>query len=209
MIKIQNNKLLYGLIGAVGGGFLVWLIMVNGFVGNMNGMMGMRSQQNTTISQNGSMMGNMDKQFIEQMIPHHESAISMAKLALEKSQRSEIKELANSIIASQSEEITKMKQWYKDWYGTDVPENSMGNNSMSMNGGMMNNMGSSTLADATDFDKAFLTQMISHHQMAVMMAQMMLGNTNRPELKQLGEEIVTAQTKEINQMQSWYKAWYE
>lgn len=206
---MRNNKLIYGLIGAVIGGFLVWLIMVNGFIGNMNGMMGTRSQQNTTVSQNSSMMGNMDKQFIEQMIPHHESAISMAKLALEKSQRPEVKELANSIIKSQSEEITKMKQWYKDWYGSDVPENSMGNNGMGVRGGMMNNMNSSTLAEATDFDKEFLTQMTAHHQMAVMMAQMMLSNTDRPELKQLGQDIVDAQTKEINQMQAWYKVWYE
>lgn len=207
---MQKNKLQYGIIGALIGGFFVWLIAASSFSRGMNGMMGINRQQNTIPSQQGfSMMGNMDKQFIEQMIPHHEDAITMAKLALEKSQRSEIKELANTIIKTQSDEISNMREWYKDWYGTDVPKNAMGNNGMGMRDGMMNNsMDSKSLADATDFDKEFLTQMTMHHKMAVMMVQMMLSNTNRPEMEQLGKDIIATQTKEINQMQSWYQAWY-
>src|SRR3989344_5077170 len=58
-------------------------------------------------------------------------------------------------------------------------------------------------------DSHFIEQMILHHQMAVMMAQMLLRSTNRPEMKQLAENIITAQTKEINQMREWYSAWYE
>lgn len=207
---MQKNQLLYGIIGALVGGLLVWLITVSSFSGKMSSMMGMQRQQNNIPYQQGSaMMGNMDKQFIEQMIPHHEDAITMAKLALEKSQRSEIKELANNIIKTQSDEITNMRKWYKDWYGSDVPENAMGNSGMGMRGGMMNNsMDSQSLADAADFDKEFLTQMTMHHRMAVIMARMMLSGTNRPEMKQLGEEIIGAQTREINQMQAWYQAWY-
>lgn len=202
---MQKNQLVYGIVGALFGGLFVWLITVSSFSGRMNGMMGMQRQQNNIPSQpNSAMMGDMDKQFIEQMIPHHEDAIAMAKLALEKSQRSEIKELANTIIKTQSEEVTNMRIWYKDWYGTDVPKNTM-----DMRGGMMNNsMDSDSLADAVDFDKEFLTQMTMHHRMAVMMVRMMLGGTNRPEMEQLGKEIIDAQTKEINQMQAWYQSWY-
>lgn len=207
---MQKNQLVYGIIGALVGGLFVWLITISSFSGSMNGMMGMQRQQNNIPSQQSStMMGNMDKQFIEQMIPHHDDAIIMAKLALEKSQRSEIKELANTIIKTQSDEITNMRKWYKDWYGTDVPENAMENSGMGMRGGMMNSsMDSQSLADASDFDKEFLTQMTMHHRMAVMMAQMMLSNTDRTEMKQLRQDIIDAQTREINQMQAWYQSWY-
>lgn len=151
------------------------------------------------------MMGNIDKRFIEEMIPHHESAIAMAKIAQQKSTKPEIKTLANNIIASQSAEISTMSQWYKDWYGAGVPEQSgqtmMGGSMMSSQTDMDN------LNSATDFDKSFLEQMIPHHQTAVMMANMLEQGTNRPEMKKLADDIKTAQTKEIQQMQQWQKDW--
>lgn len=58
-----------------------------------------------------------------------------------------------------------------------------------------------------DFDKAFLSDMIPHHQMAVMMANMLKNGTDRPEMKKLAEDIITAQTKEIDQMREWLKSW--
>ncbi|MDF5711189.1 MAG: DUF305 domain-containing protein [Nostoc sp. S4] len=57
-----------------------------------------------------------DLRFINAMIPHHESAITMAQDALSKSKRPEIKKLAQSIIDSQQAEINQMKQWRKTWY---------------------------------------------------------------------------------------------
>jgi uncharacterized protein (DUF305 family) len=52
--------------------------------------------------------------------------------------------------------------------------------------------------------------MIPHHQMGVMMTQMMLGNdNNHPEMQQLGQNIINAQTAEINEMQQWYQKWYQ
>jgi uncharacterized protein (DUF305 family) len=50
------------------------------------------------------------------MIPHHEGALVMAKDALSKSQRPEVKKLAQNILTSQQQEISQMKQWRKDWY---------------------------------------------------------------------------------------------
>jgi uncharacterized protein (DUF305 family) len=63
------------------------------------------------------------------------------------------------------------------------------------------------LEKAGDFDKAFIDEMIPHHQMAVMMAQMLKSGTRRPEMIKLAEDIITAQTKEINEMRQWYKNW--
>jgi hypothetical protein len=48
-------------------------------------------------------------------------------------------------------------------------------------------------------------EMIPHHQMAVMMSQHLLFNAVHPEMKQLAQAIIQAQTKEINEMQSWYQ----
>lgn len=58
-----------------------------------------------------------------------------------------------------------------------------------------------------DFDKAFVEMMIAHHQGAVDMAVLIPAQGKHDELKQLGEEIVTAQTKEIMMMKQWLKDW--
>ena len=59
-----------------------------------------------------------DARFIVMKIPHHQGAIAMAELALSRARRPEIKALAQRIIDSQSREITQMRQWYRQWFGT-------------------------------------------------------------------------------------------
>ena len=107
---MNSNQMNYGLAGLLIGGTTVWLLMgITGAV-RMPVMLGMPFSQNRIGSS-----AMMDAHFIEQMIPHHEDAITMASLALQKSNRLEIKQLAQAIIDSQSKEIVQMKSWYKEW----------------------------------------------------------------------------------------------
>ena len=52
----------------------------------------------------------MDTLFLQLMIPHHQAAIPMAEAILERTSRSEVKQLATAIIASQQEEIRQMQE---------------------------------------------------------------------------------------------------
>lgn len=206
----MQKEVLYGLIGLLVGAVITTYVASNAINTNNQGMMSMMG-----VRANNLMHRNLDRHFIEQMIPHHEDAITMAKVAETKAQHQEIRALAANIKTSQSAEITKMQSWYKEWYGTDVPqdndddENGFGHGMMGqMHGGMMGDRTDTTiLENATDFDKAFIEEMIPHHRMAVMMANMLLQGTNRPEMKKLAQDIISAQTKEINQMRKWYTAW--
>ena len=63
-----------------------------------------------------SSSGNeFDLEFINQMIPHHQGAVVMAREALQKSQKEEIKKLAITIIKAQEAEIKQMKDWQTAW----------------------------------------------------------------------------------------------
>ena len=57
-----------------------------------------------------------DKAFIDAMIPHHQSAIDMANVALQESDNARIRELAENIVDAQRSEISEMKQWRREWY---------------------------------------------------------------------------------------------
>jgi uncharacterized protein (DUF305 family) len=64
----------------------------------------------------GTLSGNdFDLEFIKQMTPHHEGAITMAREALQKSTKADIKMLAGAIIKAQEAEITQMKGWQETW----------------------------------------------------------------------------------------------
>lgn len=145
--------------------------------------------------------GNIDKHFIEQMIPHHEGAVAMAQLALEKSSRPEVRSLAEGIIEAQTREITDMTAWYEEWFGGAPSATGHG---MMHGRGMEGDL--QALSAAADFDTEFLNQMIVHHEVAVMMAQMLAALTERSEMKTLADQIITSQNREILLMQSWLEA---
>jgi uncharacterized protein (DUF305 family) len=85
----------------------------------MGHMMEMSSEQIKAMMMSidlGAADAEFDLRFINAMIPHHEGALVMAEDALKKSQRPEIKNLAQAIIKGQNTEINQMKQWRKTWY---------------------------------------------------------------------------------------------
>ena len=61
---------------------------------------------------------DFDRDFIEQMIPHHRMGVMMASMAQANSQRPQLRELQQAMVRVQSEEIVQMEGWYRSWYGT-------------------------------------------------------------------------------------------
>lgn len=84
----------------------------------------------------------------------------------------------------------------------------MGDSGMSMGSAMMNMMAALEGKKGDEFDRAFLAEMIVHHQGAVDMAEAALGSAKHEELRDMAHAIITAQTSEIAQMQEWQRTWY-
>ncbi len=164
----------------------------------------------STMGNGQAMTGQVDKQFIAMMVPHHEQANQMADLALTRAKRPEVKQLAQTIKKDQTREIQQMRTWYKSWYGTEVVAMPMNGQQMPQSGGMQGmKMDLEALKNAPNFDQEFLRQMIFHHQMAIQMGQMDDSRFVRPELRELARSIVKTQTAEIGKMQKWYQTWYK
>jgi uncharacterized protein (DUF305 family) len=179
------------------------------------GTMGSPGMMNHSMTMDlGPADANYDLRFIDGMILHHEGAVVMAEEAQRKSNRSEIKKLAADIIKAQREEIAKMKVWRTAWYSNAAPtpqgySSAMGH-MMPMSQEQLNSMMMSGDLGAADnqFDLRFLKAMIPHHEGALVMAKDALAKSQRSEIKQLSEAILSSQTGEINQMKQWRKDWY-
>ncbi|MBW4623969.1 MAG: DUF305 domain-containing protein [Brasilonema octagenarum HA4186-MV1] len=163
----------------------------------------------------GSADANYDLRFIDAMTPHHEGAVVMAKVALQKSKRPEIKKLAQEIIKAQNKEIAELKQWRTAWYpkasSTPMAWNTQMNHMMEMSPEQSKAMRMDMDLGAADseFDLRFINAMIPHHEAAVTMAQDALNKSKRPEIKKLAQNIITSQQQEIAQMKKWRQAWYK
>lgn len=151
---------------------------------------------------------NYDRLFLANMIAHHQGAVDMANLAQNNAKHQEVKDLATAILSAQTKEITNMTSWQKSWnYPASSGEMMMDHSSMGMmdtNEGMMEALKGKT---GDEFDKAFLSEMIKHHQSAIDMTSTGTSNAYHQEVKYLTKAIITAQTKEILQMRQWQKDW--
>ena len=72
----------------------------------------------------------------------------------------------------------------------------------------MTNMNSDPGAAEAPYDLQFLDSMIHHHYGAITMAKMVLGKTERPELKAFARKIIDDQSKEIDYMKGLREQWY-
>jgi uncharacterized protein (DUF305 family) len=142
--------------------------------------------------------------FLQQMIQHHRSAIEMAKMVPDHTQRAELRQLAEKIISTQQQEIEQMTKWLTDWYKASPKEvaNEKADKEMKPHMSML-----SAKKDA-DFDKAFLEMMPKHHHMAVEMAEQAESKGTHPELRALATKIAKDQQNEIKQMKSWATSWF-
>jgi uncharacterized protein (DUF305 family) len=192
---------------------ITWLRMLIVMVVLALGLVACSGATPQTVPQTGS---DVDALFINMMAPHHQGAVEMARIALERSERPEIRQMADAIITSQEGEIEQMRAWMLEWYGTDeLP-------SMSEMPSMHPMEGHGSAGHAMDmqaevdllraapepFDLAFIDAMIPHHQSAIDAAEELLLNTQRPELRAMAQAIIAEQQREIAQMQEWRTAWY-
>jgi uncharacterized protein (DUF305 family) len=179
-----------------------------GSSGSEDGMQGMAHGSESTDEASEMLMENgdySDERFIDAMVPHHQGAIEMAQVALENAEHPEILALAEEIVAAQETEIEQLKAIKQEQFGTSEVSMDMSAEEME---GMSMAIDPQELANQGLFDKAFIDNMIPHHESAIAMAQVVLGESENPEIREIAGAIVDAQEREIEQMRSWRDEWY-
>lgn len=143
---------------------------------------------------------NYEIRFMENMIDHHHMAVMMAEMCLAKAIHPELRSLCESIRTAQMAEIEEMQAWLQDWYGiTYEPVMKPGDEQM------MERLAS---LSGAEFEIALMEMMIKHHEKAIKEGRHCLDKAYHTELRELCENIISTQSAEIAQMQTWLCQWY-
>lgn len=133
-----------------------------------------------------------EQTFFEHMIPHHQEAVASAEVLLQQGTTFRpLAELAEDIIAGQTVEIAQMNSWYQTWYGAPYEDRGV-------YAPMMRPLAE---LSGTEFERAFLEDMILHHEAAVAAARTVLKLSISTETEGLASNIIIDQEAEIALMQ--------
>lgn len=148
---------------------------------------------------------DFDRTFIEMMIPHHQGAIAMARIAKHEAQNEELQNMAEEMIDEQRGEIRTLKRWFNQWDYDHEMRMSWRDMSMTMQGHSqpmtMDEMVDMLRdAEGMEFDMMFIDMMIPHHQGAIDMAKVALTNAKHQEIKDMAQMIITSQQEEIEHL---------
>lgn len=159
----------------------------------------------------GGSSGDADRAFLEAMIPHHESAVEMAKIARRQAEHPKVAKLAGAIVTAQTGEIRQIGAIHRRIFGDAILPNADAHETLGLSAeeaGMGHMESTAALKRADPFDRAFIDAMVPHHQGAIRMARAVLADTQYAGVRDLANGIVTAQTREMREMNKWRRQWY-
>ncbi|MDQ0709917.1 uncharacterized protein (DUF305 family) [Arthrobacter woluwensis] len=138
-----------------------------------------------------------DTMFAAMMIPHHQQALEMSGIVLEKKGLpAEVTALARRIQKAQGPEIATLTSWLSGW-----GENPADHGGHSMEGMMSaEDLKQLKSAQGTAAARLFLTQMIKHHEGALTMARTESRDGKDAKSVELSRKIVADQAAEIAEM---------
>lgn len=154
----------------------------------------------------GSDHNSQDVSFAQDMVPHHQQAVTMADLAMTQTQNPQIVDLAGRIKASQASQVTLMTGWLTGW-GEKPTEHGGDMSGMAGMHGMKGMVSEPDLkalgaASGAEFDRLFVQRMTAHHQGALEMAKAEADAGRFKPAKVLADAITADQQREIAEMAS-------
>jgi uncharacterized protein (DUF305 family) len=171
---------------------------------DMSGMHHGSASASASASAGAGGFNDADVMFAQAMIPHHEQAVEMARLAGGRASDAKVKSLAAKIEQAQDPEINTMKGWLKAWNKPTAMPSMPGTDHRSGMDGMMSgkDMDELKALKGKQFDKMFARMMIQHHDGAITMARTERRNGTDPGAVKMAGDIVTSQSAEVEQLRA-------
>ncbi len=150
-----------------------------------------------------------DQLYIDMMIPHHESVVSLAEAALPLLTDARLITLAENIVGAQVQEIAELQAYRLEFYGAGDPLPMDEQSMMQLMPGMSTSMDETmalmnadtlvaTFCNASDFDLVFIDLVLPHHQSAVDASVAALDQATHDEIRRFAQRVIEDQQREID-----------
>ncbi len=138
--------------------------------------------------------------FIQGMIPHHQEAVDSALVIEKHSEHAQLRAFAGAVVGVQQRQISEMRGWLRAWYPKQAK-------AASPYLPMMRTLPNATPDEA---DRAFIEDMMTHHEMAIAMAREFLAGDfkKHPKAEALARDIMSTQAAEVGTLRGWLRRWY-
>lgn len=178
---------------------IISLMIISALMGVAVGYSMTPEYQKTMYNKNDMGLGEadywLDLRYVDEMMAHHRGAILLAQKAVDKTQRPEIKALAEEIIKNEPVAIDELYGWKKEWYG-DIKK---------VKEPIVANLGE---GDQT-FDLRFLNALIFHHQSGILMTKEVRQKSSRSEILNNADAVEMFLNESLKKLIDWRQEWYK
>ena len=161
------------------------------------------------VTANMKLTGDVDRDFMLLMIPHHEAGITMSRTEARLGTHEQLRKLGATDVKDQLKDNAHMRSYLKSGVQPGPRTTSPGSPSMAMLNAMQEmNQSMNGMKMTGNQDHDFIMMMIPHHDAAIDMAKIELRDGRDPRVKKVAKGIFKGQTKDVKEMTAWHKAWF-
>ncbi len=161
----------------------------------------------------GSPDAEFDLRFLDAIILHHQSTISTAAIVLEKSNRSEVRAIAETMIDQRQQDLDQLQRWRQDWYPSAPLRPQVWDPATASTVSLDPSAESILIAaiplsgEGEIFNIRVVNRLIPHHESALVLASEALTHSQQSEIRAFAETLITTQQADIQQWEDCLDAW--
>lgn len=140
-------------------------------------------------------------EYMQFTINHHMGGVALASLCLERATRTELRQLCATARSDQLREIGILRGWLRDWYGINYE-------GMILPEAQANVARLRQIPSVEEFQNQFLDTFSMGHLQIIEESLKATRRVRHEALDNLAESIVTSQSNQVIQMQTWDCQWY-
>lgn len=139
--------------------------------------------------------------YVNRIIPHHEGAVEMAEMVVDRAPHDQVRRVAARIIEDQEREIELLTSFLRDELGKELDRDERQVMSDAM-------MGEIEDAEPEMAEKMFLLMMREHHQTAVEMGELVIEKATSRVIREQAEGMVRSQREEQAEFARYLQQFY-
>lgn len=160
------------------------------------------------VTERTRLTGDIDRDFMTMMIPHHDAGIVMSQAQTRYGKHPALRKLAAGDVSDQRKDNATMHKLLRGWRVAAKPVAEGSPSTAMLNAMREMDAATSRMKMTGNQDRDFIEMMIPHHEAAIEMSRIEMRSGRDARVKKVAKGIFEGQSKDVKDMKTWYRAWY-